>query len=112
MLKQELEGKWGKGTISEGDVLSAAMYGKVFDSFKSFQARFGAHTDKLPTRAFLVPLHEDEELEVKLNQGVITTIKYKAVGEQHVDHSTQQQEISCSNHHPRCFPDNDLTPQY
>ena len=35
----------------------------------------------LPTRAFLVPLEEDEEIEVTLARGQAISIKYKAVSE-------------------------------
>lgn len=38
-------------------------------------------TEKLPTRAFLVPLEEDEELEVELSKGNTVSIKYKAISE-------------------------------
>lgn len=32
--------------------------------------KYSAFTEKLPTRAFLVPLDEDEEIEASLSQGV------------------------------------------
>ena len=35
----------------------------------------------LPTRAFLVPLDEDEEIEVALAKGQSVSVKYKACGE-------------------------------
>ena len=38
-------------------------------------------TEKLSTRAFLVPMDEDEELEVELSQGNTVTLKYKAISE-------------------------------
>lgn len=38
-------------------------------------------TDAIPTRAFLVPLDEDEEVEVEISKGNIIHIKYRAMGE-------------------------------
>jgi len=80
-LKIILEGKWGKGEISDWDVLSAALYPKVFDDYKAFIVKYGREIDRLPTRPFLTPLEEDEEVEVELNKGVVATMKYKAIGE-------------------------------
>ena len=85
-LKIILEGKWGKGEISDWDVLSAALYPKVFDDYKAFIVKYGREIDRLPTRPFLTPLEEDEEVEVELNQGVVATMKYKAIGENNAPH--------------------------
>jgi len=38
-------------------------------------------TEKLPTRAFLLPMEEDDELEVELSKGNTVTLKYKAISE-------------------------------
>lgn len=38
-------------------------------------------TENLPTRHFLVPLEEDEEIEVQISKGNVIKIKYKAVSE-------------------------------
>ena len=35
----------------------------------------------LPTRAFLAPMDEDEEIEVELSKGNSVIIKYKALSE-------------------------------
>jgi len=78
-LEYQLKEKYG--AITKQDVLSAAMYPKVFDEFKSFQLKYGDLIEKLPTRAFLAPLEEDEEVEVEFAKGVGATIKYKAMGE-------------------------------
>ncbi|KAF5836615.1 carbamoyl-phosphate synthase L chain, ATP binding domain-containing protein [Dunaliella salina] len=78
-LEYQLREKYG--AITKQDVLSAAMYPKVFDEFKSFQLKYGDLIEKLPTRAFLAPLEEDEEVEVEFAKGVCATIKYKAMGE-------------------------------
>lgn len=43
--------------------------------------KFSKFTDAIPTRAFLVPLDEDEEVEVEISKGNIIHIKYRAMGE-------------------------------
>lgn len=37
---------------------------QVFDEYKAFGVKYGELIEKLPTRAFLAPLDEDEEIEV------------------------------------------------
>ncbi len=54
---------------------------QVFEEYMDFSIRYSQLIEKLPTRAFLAPLEEDEEVEVELARGVVATIKYKAVGE-------------------------------
>lgn len=53
----------------------------MFEDYKQHQLRFGSLLPKLPTRAFLSPLAEDEELELPVAQGFTYIIKYKAKGE-------------------------------
>lgn len=67
--------------ISQKDVLSAALYPKVFDEYIEFVDKYSRFVEKLPTRAFLAPLDVDEEIDVELSQGNIVNIKYKAKGE-------------------------------
>ena len=43
--------------------------------------KYSRFTEVLPTRAFLVPLDEDEEIEVRLGKGQTVSIKYKAMSE-------------------------------
>jgi pyruvate carboxylase len=43
--------------------------------------RYSKFTERLPTRAFLVPLEEDEEVEVELSKGNVVSIKFKAKSE-------------------------------
>ena len=43
--------------------------------------KYSKFTDAIPTRAFLVPLDEDEEVEVEISKGNIIHIKYRAMGE-------------------------------
>ena len=67
--------------ISDKDVLSSAMYPQVFQDWQDFRYKYGTKVAALPTRAFLTPLKEDEEIMVELAPGSDVTIKYKARGE-------------------------------
>lgn len=80
-LEFRLKEKFGAALINKKDVLSAAMYPKVFDEYMNFVLKHSELVEKLPTRAFLSPLDEDEEIEVELAKGVSVTIKFKACGE-------------------------------
>jgi hypothetical protein len=53
----------------------------VFDEYRQFVGKYGDLVTKLPTRAFLAPLKEDEEVEVQLSKGTSAVIRFKAVGE-------------------------------
>ena len=52
-LKDDLVAKHSESEISDKDLISAALYPKVFDDFKEFRRRYGP-VDKLDTRTFLV----------------------------------------------------------
>ncbi len=39
---------------------------QVFDEYREYVLQYSELIEKLPTRAFLVPLDEDEELEIQL----------------------------------------------
>ncbi|PNH09743.1 Pyruvate carboxylase 1, partial [Tetrabaena socialis] len=80
-LEYRLKEKYGSGTIANRDVLSAALYPKVFDEYMNHVIRYSDLIEKLPTRAFLTPLEEDDEVEFEIGKGVAANIKYKAVGE-------------------------------
>ncbi|KAA6420341.1 MAG: pyruvate carboxylase [Trebouxia sp. A1-2] len=80
-LEMDLKDKHGKNSITYRDVMSSAMYPQVFDEFKNWQGKYSKYTEAIPTRAFLTPLDEDEEVEVEISKGNITHIKYRAMGE-------------------------------
>jgi hypothetical protein len=61
-LKEELVKKHGD-TISDKDVISAALYPKVFDDFHTFVNRYGP-VDKLDTCTFLCGLDVGDEISV------------------------------------------------
>lgn len=66
--------------ITPEDVMSAAMYPKVFQEFKEFTANFGP-VDCLNTRLFLDGPKIAEEFEVELERGKILHIKALALGD-------------------------------
>eukprot|EP00878_Enallax_costatus_P025480 GHUV01027260.1.p1 GENE.GHUV01027260.1~~GHUV01027260.1.p1 ORF type:complete len:380 (+),score=161.84 GHUV01027260.1:249-1388(+) len=80
-LEARLVDRYGRQNITQRDVLSAALYPKVFEEYQAHVLRYSDLIEKLPTRAFLVPLKEDEEVEIELSKGVSTHIKLKAAGE-------------------------------
>lgn len=67
-LEARLVERYGRSSISNKDVLSAALYPKVFEEYQSFVLRYSDLIEKLPTRAFLAPLKEDEEVEIELSK--------------------------------------------
>ncbi|XP_053225857.1 pyruvate carboxylase, mitochondrial [Podarcis raffonei] len=66
--------------ITPEDVLSAAMYPKVFNEFKDFTANFGP-VECLNTRLFLEGPKIAEEFEVELERGKTLHIKALALGD-------------------------------
>ena len=80
-LKTVLREKHEGVQLTLRDVLSAAMYPKVYDEYRAFIETYSSFVERLPTRAFLAPLDVDEEIDVMLAKGNVVTIKYKAKGE-------------------------------
>lgn len=78
-LEKELRAKHGDDITPE-DVMSAAMYPKVFDEYKEFNSQFGP-VDCLSTRLFLEGPKIAEEFEVELERGKILHIKALALGD-------------------------------
>ena len=48
---------------------------------RQWEQRYSRFTACLPTKAFLAPMDEDEEIEVELARGNTVVIKYKALSE-------------------------------
>ena len=65
-LKADLVDKHGD-TIKDTDVMSAALYPKVFDEYAEFRAKYGP-VDKLDTRTFLAGPEIEEEINVSVRQ--------------------------------------------
>jgi pyruvate carboxylase len=66
--------------IREVDLLSAALYPKVFDEFMAFR---DAHSDVsvLPTRQFFGPVEPLEEFTVEIERGKTLLVKMRWIGE-------------------------------
>lgn len=54
---------------------------QVFDEYQTWLGQYSKYTEMVPTRSFLTPLDEDEEIEVELARGNAVSIKYKAMSE-------------------------------
>ncbi|XP_069015393.1 pyruvate carboxylase, mitochondrial [Embiotoca jacksoni] len=78
-LEEGLQASYGD-EITPEDVMSAAMYPKVFQEYKDFTANFGP-VDCLSTRLFLDGPKIAEEFEVELERGKILHIKALALGD-------------------------------
>uniref|UniRef100_A0A4W4GX62 Pyruvate carboxylase n=1 Tax=Electrophorus electricus TaxID=8005 RepID=A0A4W4GX62_ELEEL len=78
-LEADLQATHGTNITPE-DVMSAAMYPKVFQEFKEFTANFGP-VDCLSTRLFLEGPKIAEEFEVELERGKTLHIKALALGD-------------------------------
>ncbi|XP_069573105.1 pyruvate carboxylase, mitochondrial [Brachyistius frenatus] len=78
-LEEGLRASYGD-EITPEDVMSAAMYPKVFQEYKEFTANFGP-VDCLSTRLFLDGPKIAEEFEVELERGKILHIKALALGD-------------------------------
>uniref|UniRef100_A0A1I8IMS1 Pyruvate carboxylase n=1 Tax=Macrostomum lignano TaxID=282301 RepID=A0A1I8IMS1_9PLAT len=79
-LRRELEKKFGQGSISDCDLMSAALYPKVFDEFAEFRRQFG-DVSKLSTRSFFQGPKIAEELELYLDKGITVYVKSLAITE-------------------------------
>lgn len=66
--------------IREVDVISAALYPKVWQEYQGFRERF-ADVRVLPTRAFLAPMEIGEEISVEIERGKTLVIGLDAIGE-------------------------------
>nr|XP_060613784.1 pyruvate carboxylase, mitochondrial isoform X2 [Anolis sagrei ordinatus] len=79
-LERELCERHKEEEITPEDVVSAAMYPKVFHEFKDFTASFGP-VECLNTRLFLEGPNIAEEFEVELERGKTLHIKALALGD-------------------------------
>ena len=76
-LKEDLQKKFFYEKISDYDVLSAAMYPKVFDDYLKFRSEYGK-TSVLPTRVFLQGPKVGERLSCVMEKGRAYDIKVHA----------------------------------
>lgn len=88
-LKEELEEKYGQSSIRDYDVLSAALYPKVFAEYRDIVNQYG-DLSVIPTRYFLAKPEIGEEFHVEIEEGKTLIIKLLAVG--HMD-STGKRDV-------------------
>lgn len=77
-LHRSLEEKHGR-KLRDVDIMSSAMFPKVFDEFEQFRQKYGP-VDKLNTRVFLTGLELAEETDVDIEQGKTLIIQLLATG--------------------------------
>ncbi|CAO3642812.1 unnamed protein product [Cunninghamella blakesleeana] len=77
-LKEELSEKYGE-SIRDYDVISAALYPKVFSEYRDIVNQYG-DLSKVPTRYFLCKPEIGEEFQVEIEEGKTLIIKLLAVG--------------------------------
>ena len=82
-LARSIRAKHGE-QLRDVDVLSAALYPRVFDEYMEFRREF-SDISLLPTRACLEPMRINEELSFDIERGKTLVVKLSAVGELGVD---------------------------
>ena len=73
-----LRSKYGESVISDKDVLSHALYPKVFEEWKIFERVFG-DISGLPTNLFLNPMEIDDEVELEISHGRSFLVKLTSI---------------------------------
>ena len=73
-----LSQRFGENNVNEKELLSYALYPKVYIDWKEFQATFGDVGD-LPTPLFLNPLKVGDEVEISLGPGRDMTVKLVSI---------------------------------
>ena len=81
----------GESAIRDEDVLSAALYPKVFNDYMVFRDEFGP-VDGLPTRLFFTGPEIGEEFQVAIEPGKVLNIKVLAISNLHPN---GQREVFC-----------------
>lgn len=72
----------GETAIRDEDVLSAALYPKVFRDYMLFREEFGP-VNGLPTRLFFTGPDIGEEFQVEIQPGKVLNIKVLAISDLH-----------------------------
>ncbi|KAI9106186.1 carbamoyl-phosphate synthase L chain, ATP binding domain-containing protein [Phlyctochytrium arcticum] len=78
-LKRDLEEKFSDGKLRDEDVISSALYPKVYEEFRAVRDQYG-DLSTLPTLYFLRPLKVGEEFTFHMEQGKTLYIKLMAIG--------------------------------
>lgn len=79
-LRADLKSKYNDMTFSETDLLSAALYPKVFDEYMEFREAYG-DVSTVPTRVYLGSLEVGKEIKVEVAKGKTFDVKLSAVGQ-------------------------------
>jgi len=78
--KEKLVAKYGSENISPEDVMSHAMYPKVFEDWQDYKLIYG-EVAKLPTNLFLHPMKPGEEYELTVEPGRSFLVKMVSIGD-------------------------------
>ncbi len=98
-LRDELVDEYGdRGKIRDVDVMSAALYPKVFAEYRAFRDEY-SDVSLIPTRYFLAPPDVNEEFLVEIERGKTLVVKLTAVGP--LDEEAQRQVYFELNGQPR-----------
>ena len=81
----------GEQNIRECDVLSAALYPKVFRDYMRFKEEFGP-MEPLPTRLYLTGPEIGEQFQVEIEEGKLLNVTILAIGDLLPD---GQREVFC-----------------
>ncbi|KXJ29879.1 pyruvate carboxylase, mitochondrial [Exaiptasia diaphana] len=82
-LKKKLQEDFGEDAgIRDVDVLSAALYPKVFNDYMVFKEEFGP-VEGLPTRLFFTGPEIGEEFQVEIEPGKVLNLKVLAISDLH-----------------------------
>ncbi len=79
-LRKELEAEHDPFPVRDVDVMSAALYPKVWADYREHRTQFG-DVSRLPTRAFLAPLKVGEEIQLDIERGKTLVVVLESVGE-------------------------------
>lgn len=85
-LKTSLEDQFGE--VSQYDLLSSALYPKVFEDFKASRETYG-DLSSLPTQFFLTPMSQGSEIIFEIDKGKTVIIKLVSIGILHEETMTR-----------------------
>jgi pyruvate carboxylase len=78
--RDEMRKRYGEKNVSEKDLLSYALYPKVYEEWKNFEAVFG-EVGQLPTHVFLNPMKVGDEVELEIADGKMLIVKLVSIQE-------------------------------
>ncbi|KAA0259395.1 pyruvate carboxylase [Deferribacter autotrophicus] len=78
--KEELQNKFKKHHFTEEDLISYALYPKVFEEYLKFTEEYGDGS-VFDTRSFFYPLNPNDEISVDIEEGKTLIIKYLGISD-------------------------------